>query len=1616
MTLNIKDFDDRTLSMEDFEGQEKLGPILNDKTSSSQAATTVTLTGDGLDKYKEVKEKVSDPDTRQEVLSIQDKVREQKFESAKPAIGGILADPDIPDEVKMRVAQSVTTEGNTANEGTMKMLAEQIAVSDPGPDATAQTENSTDKVLDTLDIALEHRRRMQAIVNGIKGSRDITTPNMLVDVGELIVPFAEWIHFSDLQREILNETGDEGKALVLGQQKQKIFESLQGMTLEERSKVARTLARIVEENSQILLPDGNDLMMIETLQRMLVDNDYSDFERWFDNVTSVADLIGLGGIVRYGGKSLKGGKAAIELEEFAAETVESGEEFISAAEKARRSRTINTDDTVIEGSAVDVSEQAITTEERKLLSSTVSDDVDPASPGAIANETNPNIARGLQETALSDETEEASIAIYGTNKSEAINSNMGPKADNGTGNIPHRPEMNAPRIGEPEHVRSVRLAEGNTLLSDNEWHSLVARITQRFQDVGGMHLHKGSLLVRTLDNGHIGITGRYSPVDSGFTTSEQALSNAEYHFRNFGLKRDNFQLLVRSPSGEWVRESAQDASARQALVDKGALDFEKEYSIGIDYNYSFRPEDMEIEELLTSGTGLIGRLVNFADRIPSQVLANSGQGSLVQNLLDPASIIHPRIVNAASVSTDKAFRMRHLYTEVFGKFTDAYKKLNKSRRAVVSEYINKANFEGIPLKEHDLVQRGFNSKEIALLKEWRLANDVMWYAANEDLVASLRTRGYKVLVHKDSDTLLIGRPIANQNAPKGEFAFDPMTGLNKTIDKELIDSFKEGQSLVELKEPIQIDGEWVKYSVNWDNPQNGFIRELADDEIVMSYREGYYPVMYDANYFVDKVITLKGGSKEFKTIASARDSKELAKLKEQVMVSEGITEQEFNKLYKVRGDNRTQRAKNELLDEGSFNLSSNSNLSMQRVRGERLADAGVDLHLRGMSNLVDPLEAVAEQIRIMSRRVSLRKYLDTAKKRWMLTYGDQLDLPLSKAREPEFPKSITQVKGKQGSDPAMVSDARTNFNYLYSFENGYINLIDEGFKTSLQAVAQVVGEAGGPAKLEKMFFDLSKMSPTHSAKSLAFRLYLSSSPLRQALVQRSQISQWAIYNPTYMSNPAGLMRDLTRLNSARVGMKVNKDTKDLLEEVKSLGILQAVDAHTLIRDDYLKLADLSAAQKVGSVVRKPLDFMQQIGFDLAEQDVLMSSYLTFRDLAVKEGKDLKSQRVREQVLGQARAAALNMNRSGDVAHSHNTLAPITQFLSFQHKMFIQTISNKNLKNSDRLKLLAFNTLVFGVGATPLYFAYDKIWGDSDPTPEKEFLKHGMIDQLANLGLSQIYEDTNIDFSDIAPIEAYGMTDIFVTLAGTPLSGMLAESPAGSLFFGGNARLQEAAKSVMRYFVPMTDYEDPLLKTTEMDVVKSAAHMFSGYSSFFKAKYAFETGTAMSSSGKTADSDVNPIEAISMLLGMTTKDVKAQWEIYNLSSKGSNRFFQDDDVVQWYKDLRRHVSRRGTEKPEDIAYRKAVLGEAWKVFGQDRPRAIELIQKELQKDLANGDDSMYKHLWNKAGLIEHDEWMRMLNALPDTEMRAKILELYKDQREKIKNINENLETINGRIWE
>ena len=1588
------------LSIEDVSGLHESDKLtLNDRTSSQLAANEVALTGD-MDSYGRVKGLISHPETRGDYVEGQKRRAEAQAAHANEGALDILTDPTEDDQMKLHAARSAFLGDRSAPiPSTTVTLAEESLVVENEPTDDEMVNAAREALLDDAREVAQYKNDMTKLINGERGEGQGFWGS-LVDMGELMVPLAEQVH-QNLLREALGLEDSEGK--MMGDVKRDIFQALEGMTIDQRREVIRTVVDTIRDNEDIVFPDGNDLMKLDALENMLIDDDYSNLERYFDNLVGVVEIFPPAYAVMRGGQLLAKGGAT-------------GVKSLAAARR-------------LEQTASRVSEA------RRTAAHT---EVSPSSPIETVGINNPKITKDMRQKAIDDPTDETAKAVSGTNKTELLAKTDLPEPEIKKGEMPDKvnTEEPKPEFEFDESVKTSTAQKGNLSVTNKELKDVREAKAEKLAEVEGMRLRKNSIVIRgktykgkpeigQTKEGGLTYRALYSPTDTGWKTAQLALANAKAAFGAYRIPEEGFVLMTRkSKTGRWTETTIKDEEAAEALRKAGSKNAATkkpvDYAIAIDFESPFMPEDLDLIAnsigRLSKG-GWVNKVARAMDYMSEkQLLARWGQGSLMQHVLDPASLVHPLIVRAASVAFDKPYAIRRVMNDMFEPITRELHGLSKQDKASVTDYLVEANRDGVKFSMSDLQNR-MSPEAAEVMKKLRFALDQLWHVDNIDMVQTLRARGIKAFVHEGTDTKMFGTPLKEVTAKKLDGDILNAAKDNEIIsagDTEAIEALYKGNGeIVKLDNPITKDGKEYDYIWSPNTGEGGYVREIYNTEKVMPYRDGYYPVKYEGRIFIYENVKRGHNKYREKVFGVAKDSAEAKRILQNLKAKEGLDDVDIGigakggdkpSKYNYRMD-KSKTAKNDLYDQGAWDVSSNTGRTSQRWRGERLGDVSDDMNNLGADHLKDPLEAISEQIMQMSRRVPVRPFLETSKRRFTHMYKNVIEFPIDpNTHQPRLPSHPGELKAIKGASMEDVGDARATFNYLYALENGYINLLDEGFKNVVNTIShEFFGRYLNAPALEKAGYWIGERSPNQAAKTLAFKMFLSLNPGRQALIQRGQILQLGAHNPKYAFDPSkkGLFSEGFGVDMVRGGASKDPHYSMLLAEMRSAGIIDAVDANTLIRDREMSLAEKSIAQKVAGLPNKAVEFSQKVGFDAAEQDVLITAYLSARNKFLREnpGADITSERVRDQIQAEARSWTLNMNRAGEMPYSQNTLGVAMQFMSFRHKALLQPITNKNLTKAQRLSLAAYTTLVFGMDATVLR-AVEHIIPD-DFTPEQgDIIKQGVWSAGLNGALTLMSgEDQNISFKDMAPVEAIGGFNVLSAFfTDQTLYGLLKDSPAGSMFLGNSPKVVDAFKAGMRAFTPM-DYDDPALKTNPVDVIKATAHLASGYSTYFKGAYALKTGKAMSSSGRISDHDVTEIEALFRgAFGLQTQDETQSFRIFEKMKKIVDKkgvYPEPGDIDKYYDELKRHITRRGKTMAEDDLG-MAVLGEMYRVFEDDYSGVGEHIMNRIKRDISQNDLSLVNGLIDKMGFIKEKDFLDVVRLFPEGPNKDLLMQAYRVQ--------------------
>jgi hypothetical protein len=457
----------------------------------------------------------------------------------------------------------------------------------------------------------------------------------------------------------------------------------------------------------------------------------------------------------------------------------------------------------------------------------------------------------------------------------------------------------------------------------------------------------------------------------------------------------------------------------------------------------------------------------------------------------------------------------------------------------------------------------------------------------------------------------------------------------------------------------------------------------------------------------------------------------------------------------------------------------------------------------------------------------MRDYLEATKSRFMDQYAEML--PRDQYGRPQYPGRITDIKKREGTQRDKdIADARTTFEYIQSLENGYINAIDEGYKALMRGVADIAGRKGH-AKTEEAFHYLAdSRGPMQLGRNTAFTLYLALNPLRQAIVQGHQAVQLAANFGPYMARLPGdtalvlQMKLAEGLGKELPGAKamakaVGRDIDEanfMLRAFEDSGLSASVDKQNLVRGSLTEFVEY--ANYTGSVVgkaMKPIEWSRKIGFDAGENINMLTSWLAHYDRRLsdtgKSWRDLDSEDL-DWISAKARSYTYNMNLAGEMPYNQNWMGMQMQFMQVPHKALLQMLTDRTLTRAERARLVAFNTMMYGVPASS--FMYPWMEGSLPEEGElREMVLQGLEAYTFNKMLSLATgEETILDYSGLAAADMTALWDLMAAMVTTDAGTILAESPSGSLFFGGNPRMTNfCSVLLLRYGNFVDDVQDPV---------------------------------------------------------------------------------------------------------------------------------------------------------------------------------------------------------------
>ena len=1613
---DFKTQDSSTLS--DLQVEEKTTGINNKATLAHVASHGAALSaeGDPVTNYRAMVAEIEQTGNSRMLEKVQKDFKNREYERGRQAFVGLMADPSV-DQATKEAAIKTFSEAFLGTD-IRQMVSEEAMISGQSHVKNAETDFIENNLIASLQTINDQNRQLEAMVNRSKIAKDKGSMSKIVDFAELMIPFAENKQIAEITAKL--HSGDPaeqawaiGKSfLAMGQSKAEIIDFFKKMPPLEREKAARTIVDLVESNDSLILPDGNNIASLTLLKQALNLETYTTTQQWADNIFSVMNVLGLAGIAGKFARAGKGAnevKATLHAEDLGPQGSAGWDETFGPMPGGKGG---GGNAAPIEGEFTDITpsknkqvggQKKITDQSggrdvnEAVDKRTVVTDVSPTSVGENYKNSNIDKSRATFEAAMSDD--EAARVLYGSTREDVALYNLGPQVGMSDGSVPPRtPRANLlhemDTTPDP-NVMDFVTQRSDTYLWKSEKEAMRSRVVRNFQDAVGTTTRSEMTTVRVFhdakDDG-VQIRAVYGPSNGGYADPSQAIDHVKFALRDYGIDDQNIVLLARR-GNQYVPTTLAEISAmnkvRNAIIKKGGPPPQAlhtvDYLVGVNFEYKFNPTDIGANfRPMTVKNNIFSRF---------EVLSGSGgRGSVTTHIFDKDSLFDPKLTSSFNEHVDKSGRLEHMLNNLGSRFAVPFSKLPKDRQRVILGMVKEANANGIEHTDIEMVAAGLSENEIQMMKDWRTYWDTQYHLENSDKAITLRSKGYKVLVDDAHGNRFFAKPMKKHELDgKGTRVYDPQTDSVVTLTPQEVEQlYAQEGTLAELLTPIDIDGTEIRRIKSTESANAVYLRELNDNDAVLSYRKGYYQVQYKEPIFIDEVLyNADGSEKSRKAVATAGGIKDANHVIDRL----GMVEERDNVSFIPRHDKRGSAT----YKNSEFQVATSSGRTAQKFRGERLESSNSAVLDPSKENILDPVDALTRASRSIAERVMLRNAIETTRARFMTQYSDLLAKP---GMWPQTSKEIRgngdiRVSGKR------LADARDLYEYINTLENGYVNSLDDSIKYMINKMADWTGNVGMDLG-ERALRDLGKRSTTGGIKSTTFNLLLASAPMRQALVQSHQTVQLIPMFPVYATTK--LVPDTVNLwlamtfgvdnlpeNLFKMSMRSKEEFKQIVEDFKRTGIWENVDRHNFIRESLKPLANASVGAKALGVAKAPLNFMQKIGFDAGERTAQMTSWLAHRNAAVSAGKDMKSLEVQGEIQGAARAFTYSMNRAGEMPYNENHLGALMQYMQVPHKAVLQMLTNRHLSPWRRSVMAGWNLALYGTGITAVATMLTNIAPDNEKWVE--WVNYGGITLAYNTLATAAYGDkVGMDYRSLSPIDfQHGMYNVIDTFVGDGALSVLANSPAGSMLFGNNPRILTLAKTTARYFNFKDDWQDG---TSFSEVATEAAAMFSGYSHAFKTLYALEYQKKINSLGAVTDDNVNTFEGIMSIFGLPTTRESNKNLIYE---KIYGQYKNSDsglkaDVKTWYKDLKRHLFVEGMDA-KSIEHSLAVSNEALRVFYRmDQAESMKILSQEIAKDAAKGDVRMYELILKSSGMGKSVADIRAAAVLLEEPLRTRALDI------------------------
>jgi hypothetical protein len=714
-----------------------------------------------------------------------------------------------------------------------------------------------------------------------------------------------------------------------------------------------------------------------------------------------------------------------------------------------------------------------------------------------------------------------------------------------------------------------------------------------------------------------------------------------------------------------------------------------------------------------------------------------------------------------------------------------------------SEEFGKRNARAPEINEIRAHHPEMTPKQIEGYQSLKVTYDTMYEMLNRRQFNEWMGAGFRTARPTDNSMPTFhGKPVARENIKGGTF-LDPVTGREARLTKKQIqDLYANGATVLKLDVPVATASSKTKVTKVILDPDAYHVGYLSHNPL--KFHPGYHFRFYDDPYYVVKreTVTVDGKKQVQETaVRTGATYGEASRWSGRAnrALSRRYGAENAPTFDVIRGRDIDQ-AESTLLQkevfqrEGRLFYDDRNFEALPSVNGNR-------------APLEDQAIALEMGIRAVSREVTGKDPLRTAKHAWDRQYGRQLGITGLKAGKPlnQIESDLVALRRNTVSpaDKKVVNDALQYIRYFRLVEgtnNAITPIVREGLIHFAQSAESFFG---GKPQIWKGFQNWAqKADPLKTMRSVAFTLFMRMRPIRQYIMQSAQplflmgidpayisTGKWAIDSQILQASTRTLRNvgDLPISVAARakaMGLSQGQFRK-LIKEFERSGLLDTVDAHDFTGGQISLTSDraipqpnpgnpASMALYGGRKAKNAIMDTLGTGFNAGESNNLATSYMVAVRKYMKENKIDDLLKLNDQdwldIRLEASNLALAMIKPNSMRYQSGLLSVATQFLSFQHKSALAVMGlNPSITPRQAVRLWASGAMLYGadfVGygllASTILRESDLEWAENEIVPGtdrsfRDILAEGLIENVFNeLGERGFDTWQDLDLKFLAP--------------------------------------------------------------------------------------------------------------------------------------------------------------------------------------------------------------------------------------------------------------------------